>query len=166
MKKITLLSAVFLFGFISSCGTMMGTDAPVESRSMEKIFQAEGKTKNNIYISVNEWFVKNFTSAESVIEFQDKEAGKILGKYMFSYTEGIYYYDVRQTISVSIKEGIFKISFENPMFRVTGDALNGSGSGSVNFRPLIKEKGVERARLEWSNLSNDLSKYIKTNDTW
>jgi hypothetical protein len=38
--------------------------------------------KNSNYIKANEWMVESFNDAESVIQFTDKEAGVVKGKYI------------------------------------------------------------------------------------
>lgn len=82
-KSITYLTCIILAGFIlNGCATMMGAKAAPEMRTFEKVIEISDKSKDQIYIKANGWFVETFNSAESVIEFQDKEAGKIMGKYV------------------------------------------------------------------------------------
>lgn len=38
--------------------------------------------KNSNYIKANEWMVESFNDAESVIQFTDKDAGVVKGKYI------------------------------------------------------------------------------------
>lgn len=44
------------------------------------IVEAPGKTKNQIYIDVNTWFIHTFNSGKSVIQLNEKEAGVVVGK--------------------------------------------------------------------------------------
>jgi hypothetical protein len=84
MKKVLFLClTVLLSAFLYSCGTMMGVKASDEARRFEKVIDVSNLSKSDIYIKANAWFVETFNSAESVIEFQDKEAGKIMGKVCF-----------------------------------------------------------------------------------
>jgi hypothetical protein len=48
------------------------------SRSL--IIDSIPKTKEQIYIEVNNWFVHSFNSGKSVIQMNDKDAGVIIGK--------------------------------------------------------------------------------------
>ena len=48
------------------------------SRSI--VYEIPGKTKDQIYIEVNNWFVHSFGSGKSVIQLNDKEAGCVIGK--------------------------------------------------------------------------------------
>ncbi|WP_107822016.1 DUF4468 domain-containing protein [Mangrovibacterium marinum] len=47
----------------------------------EQVIEVPG-TKDELYVKANEWMVRSFNNAKSVIQFQDKEAGKIMGKYL------------------------------------------------------------------------------------
>src|SRR5574344_2909153 len=86
-KRVTILfsTAILLLVIASGCATMMGAKATPEMRTYKRIIEIPGQTKDQIYIRANSWFVETFNSAESGIEFQDKEAGKIMGNYVFSY---------------------------------------------------------------------------------
>lgn len=164
-KSITKVTfSVVVLMFLYSCGTMMGTVASPEMRQMEKIIEAEGNTMEELYVKTNSWFVRTFNSAESVIEYQDKEVGKIMGKYTFSYTEGIYTYRVRQTLSVDLKDNRARIVIDDPYFMVTGDALNGSYVGG-DYRVLETEKGLDRTRQEWESLIASLGQNLSIKDT-
>ena len=48
------------------------------SRSV--VYNIPGKSANEIYIEVNNWFVHTFNSGKSVIQLNDKEEGCIIGK--------------------------------------------------------------------------------------
>ena len=153
-----------LLPFVISCGTMMGAKAPKEMRSMEKIIELPNNSKDQIYIKVNSWFVETFVSAESVIEFQDKENGKIIGKFVYSYAEGVYTYDVRQVVDISIKDNKIKVSISNPFYKTTSGL--GEKYPNSTYRVLETKKGIERARKEWTILIESLVKYINEKSEW
>lgn len=44
------------------------------------VYEIPGKTKDQIYVEVNNWFIHSFGSGKSVIQLNDKEAGCIIGK--------------------------------------------------------------------------------------
>lgn len=163
--RITILSCTAILLLIASgCATMMGAKATPEMRAYERIIEIPGQTKDQIYIKANSWFVETFNSAESVIEFQDKEAGKIMGKYVFSYAEGVYTYSVKQTVNISIKDDKVRVIINNPLYKAT----SGMGETYYNatYSPLETKKGVERARTEWSELKTSLGNYLQKDDKW
>lgn len=161
--QLVLLISISL---LTSCATMMGTKASPEMRIFEKIIDIPDKTKNELYINANSWFVENFNSAESVIEFQDKESGKIMGKYVYTYYEGIYNHMVRQVISIDLKDNKVRITINEPYFKTIGDALNGIYASGANYRPLVSQKGLEKAHVEWNTLTNSLVEALRKSSNW
>ena len=164
-NTITFIICIISAGFIfNGCATIMGAKAAPEMRTFEKIIDISGKTKDQIYIKANSWFVETFNSAESVIEFQDKEAGKIIGKYVFTYTEGVYGYSVKQTVDLEMKDDKVRVKINNPLYKTT------SGMGetyyNTSYQALETQKGIERARKQWNELTTSLENYLNQNDEW
>ncbi|MDR1809196.1 MAG: DUF4468 domain-containing protein [Prevotella sp.] len=158
---LSVLFAVILYG----CGTMMGAAASEESRRFETIIDVPNLSKSDLYVKVNAWFVEKFNSAESVIEFQDKEAGKIMGKYVYTYSEGIYTYAVRQTISIDVRDNKLRFVVNDPYFKTTSGM--GQAYPDAQYSILKTQTGIDKARVRWEELSNSLSSYLNDNsDTW
>lgn len=166
IRKIGLLT-LFSSLFLVSCATMMGSKITDPSlREMEKVLEFPEQSQDDLYIKANAWFVETFTSAESVIEFQDKESGKIMGKYVFSYSEGLYFYDVKQTLSIDLRDGKVRAKIINPLFRATGDALNGRYAAIPAYKPLESVAGIDKARLEWLELIRSLQNHLNKDTSW
>ena len=151
---------------MTSCASMMGEKAAPELRKYENVVEVDSVLKDDLYVSVNSWFVETFNSAESVIEYQDKEAGKVMGKYVFNYTEGIYFYSVKQTISIDVKDNRYRIVINDPYFKTTGDALNGTYPERREYRILDTMAGVTKARSEWLKLEESLTSYLGNTSDW
>lgn len=167
MKKLfrfltlTLLSSIIFSGCNS---TLIGAKASPELMFFESILDITDKDKNEIYIKANSWFVETFNHAESVIEFQDKESGKIIGKYTFNYNEGIYSYMVKQTVDIEMKDQKIRIKIYNPFFKVTSGL--GETYHNAKYKVLETEKGIAKAQQEWKELSASLEAYLNTVDDW
>lgn len=132
-------------------------------RTYEKIVDLPNQTKNDLYIKANSWFVHTFTSAESVIEFQDKEAGKIMGNYTFDFGVGLDIYTIRQTISLDIKDNKIRVIISNPFYKLGRNTLTGL-SGS--YIPLESEAGISRCYPEWYKLIDSLEVSMKKDTSW
>ena len=80
MKQVILVLAVVLgTATLTSCGTArteLGSPQPKTKNVSNTIDQ------NSNYIKANEWMVTTFNNAQSVIQFSDKEAGVVKGKYI------------------------------------------------------------------------------------
>ena len=118
MKNLIYASLLVVLMVTNGCGLMSGVKADETLRTMEVIFDYPNKTNDQLYILSNTWFVEYFNSDESNIEFQDKENGKIAGKYTFQHGNDIYYYMIKQTISIDIKNEKLKLIFLNPVYKI------------------------------------------------
>lgn len=64
---------------------------------------------------------------------------------------------IKQTISIDIKNEKLKLRFLNPVYKTIG-----SGESPTNdYQPLLSQKSIDVARLEWTKASNSLDTYIK-----
>jgi hypothetical protein len=110
MKKILILL------LLSSCyvsRVQVNFDKP-----FEKVFEDINGTKNDLYVKSNEWMVKNFNDATSIIEFSDKEEGVLIGKYLIfgNIVNGLYGTQLDRRvyckIDIRVKENKARISIE------------------------------------------------------
>lgn len=152
-KIIVILSTISLLG----CSGLKVV--PKEERKIEKIFEVDGKNKKELYVAVNSWFVENFKNRKSVIQFQDKENGKVMGKYVFNYkttcflsTKNTWY---KQLISVDIKDGKARFIIKNPQYKIDND-----------YYRATRRKHIEKLKPKWKNLSTSFGMYINKDDDW
>ena len=158
-----MISILFI---VSGCAALNGPKAPESDKSIENIINLDGKSQDDIYISANGWFVDNFNSAESVIQFQDKEAGKIMGKYIFELQESTYFFRIKSTISIDIKDNKARVKIYDPMVAVVGDALNGIYPEAPSYKSEITVPVMAKAKIRWSELLADLEKNLNKKSDW
>ncbi len=135
MKKTFVLFSI-LFSIFASA-----QELPINEKtgkvSYEAVLQLEGMTASQIYIKGNEWFAKAFNSANDVIQMNDKEVGKIIGKGIIpvsslGYSAGSFHY----TISLMAKEGRCKYVITDIYHDGSGTTNNvGSGGAMRNIKP-------------------------------
>ena len=89
MKKLLMIA---LLALTASCGTTR-TFTYDALKPIAKTIKLDTDKDFN-YIRANEWMVENFVSAEDVIQFTDKEAGVVKGKYLFKkgFTTPVVHY--------------------------------------------------------------------------
>lgn len=81
MKRLSILLAVVIVSMVlKSCA--VGKTRTVNSPPPMSSDVMNTHDKNTNFIKANEWMVENFNNALSVIQFTDKEAGIIKGKYL------------------------------------------------------------------------------------
>lgn len=83
MKHVLLL-LFFLCATAMTCSAPKHLMKPVE---LSEVVDAPGLTKDEIYVDINSWMVEFFASRESVVQFQDKESGKVVIKFSHYFGE-------------------------------------------------------------------------------
>lgn len=162
MKKLFLFISIS-FTFFACVSTNIPTP---EETTFERIEENLDKSQENLYILSNQWLVDNFNNAESVIEFQDKENGIILGKYSYKtrvvQSLGFSTIDyVKSTIKIHIKDNAVKITISDPSVR------NNAGQYGINWRSPYSEdlKKVEYSARVNATMDNYFN-YIKSDFSW
>jgi hypothetical protein len=130
MKKVLRFGIV---GVIALLFVGCATTAEVWLNTFEenKVIKAPNKTKDELYVASNLWAVDAFGKSDSVIEFSDKEAGVIKGKYIHDF--GINFWDsfwssskyytanvdneVRFVISITCRDGEVEVKINNPIIK-------------------------------------------------
>jgi hypothetical protein len=87
---IHILIATGIMFTMLSCGATQITFS--ESEYHVEVFENLKGTQNELYLKANDWMIKQFRDATSVIQHSDKEEGVIIGKYLMSgaVSSGLY----------------------------------------------------------------------------
>ena len=163
MKKSIKVSALFLvITVFTSCATLTVVKIPTPEPTIKNVETESDKNSN--FIKANEWMVQSFNDAKSVIQFKDKEAGIVKGKYLLKagvvstspYTASIpSFYSI---ITIRVKDNLARIEIDAP-------------SGMYSFKVYGIEKGFTKEMFlaEASKLINNFDIYMKkksSNDNW
>lgn len=157
MKRLLLL---LVSTFLISCGSYQVKTTEVSIPPTEEIFELEG-SKNDLYVRSNKWMVENFNNAKSVIQFSDKEAGVVAGKYLIgtvgsmgtglasSYVGPTK--DVFAIITIDVKDNAAKISLTPENFQIME-------SGQLKNYGLTEES----MKSQLNGLITSFENYMKT----
>ena len=146
MKKILLVVMVVLMAmlFLGSCATLTGTGLTPEHARVVEIIDCPDVEQDYLFVLANSWAVDAFVSAESVIEYSDKEAGIIKGKYIISFSEGVYGYNVRSTITIEVKNGAARITIADPYRRITSGMGEYYPESTQPYRRMESAEGFDK----------------------
>ena len=142
MKKSILL--LFLFSSILSFGQKQKITMPIDSITnlitYSEVVTIDSVSKNELYSRAREWFAKTFNSSKSVIQMDDKENGKIIGKasmHVYHKALGSNFPSgyINYTISVYLKDGRYK--YEINGFNHIGELIKG-GNRIPDYGPCEK----------------------------
>lgn len=145
--------------FILTIATLLTSCSPAKLISVEPInknFQISG-TQDQLYIKANNWMVENFVNAESVIQFSDKKAGIVTGKYLlkrYPVADGLYGYEqlVYAIIKIQVKEGATKISIDPEDFK----------EGNNAYASMKYKYNKEIATQQITDLITNYENYMRT----
>jgi hypothetical protein len=136
---------------------------PIDKDSGEiiysKVTQTPGLSKNELFLYANEWFANSFKSSKDVIQFSDKESGKIIAKGNLdtSYrTLGmlIEIGYVSFTIEVATKNGRYRYIIKNFWHHKGISSVKSPG----DLR--IKKSGMQLSRKAWRSIKEQTNNKI------
>lgn len=151
MKKLFVFSVITLFSLTSLFGQNGMPNLPIDSVSgkityKEVVFVDSLSNKQELFSRAREWFAKAYKSSTSVIQMEDKENGKIVGKalipifykYMGMQPGG----NINYTISIYVKDGRYK--YEITDFYHTGINIGNYPipDGGACERLITEKKGM------------------------
>ena len=114
-----------------------------------QVIQAEGKTKNQLYVMLNYWFTATFNDANSVIKLNDKELGTIIAQgYVADIAQhaggtSAYNVSIKPVIKCDIKDGKVRVTYSVPYYdvvRIIGGGWMSAFGGNQNRPTRSDEK--------------------------
>lgn len=150
MNKLSILSCIFLLTFIKSMGQQQTDEKildtlhyafPLRDNKVyyERIVEAPGQTRDNLYKIVKSWGVSAFNSQKDILQADDKEGGIIAYKYFFKTifkapkvfgVEAVADWKYWQVMKIFLKDGKAKIVIDD----VTLNDIGYSGFTIETFR--------------------------------
>jgi hypothetical protein len=108
MKKI-FIPLAFLGILFTGCASQQ----PVAQSDMmyQEVVELDGKSQTEIYNSVLQALATMFNSSKAVIQYQDKDTGKIIGKGNVDVTYTIIPVTTCFTITIETKDNKMRVTF-------------------------------------------------------
>ena len=111
-KYIITFSLLIIFGCAGSLQVIE------TERKFQKTFDNLELNKSDIYIKSLQWLAKSFVDSKEVIEFQDENTGKIIGKGMSSVIFNPTLIapiniNIQYTLTIEIKDNKARITYSN-----------------------------------------------------
>lgn len=132
----TSLLALFMLIFLAPYAQNSTPNLPIDGESRRIVYTEvvqvdTSTTKNELYSRALEWFAKSYKSSKNVIQLEDKEGGKIVGKALMQVYHKALGKDyesghINYTISIYLKDGRYKYDIIN--FHHTGQLVRNGGS--------------------------------------
>ncbi|MEX0598936.1 MAG: hypothetical protein WD512_20800 [Candidatus Paceibacterota bacterium] len=162
MKKLLILGLLILI--TSSCSYRV-----YQSQEVQKTMEVTTGNED-LYIDVNTWMVETFNSAESVIQFSDKESGIVMGRYFFGTIstvcgkerkdkDGIYAItkkrvgaeDLYAIIKVQVRANKVKLTIQPEAFESPETSCDGALQKAIDTKVSLLGKSLEKYLRENKN---------------
>jgi len=131
-------------------------------RSFERVFEAHGHTKEQIFNGTKIWIAENFKSAKAVLEFENKEDGTLIGNGIIPYPcsglECIAKSDwkVPFTMRVDIKDQKFRLTFSNLHLSWPASYNSTFGAQPAHDGPIARQSDIDAIKPELLKLGDQL----------
>ena len=79
MKLLSMGAVIAAISITTGCSTMEQMKNPPMTE-YQKIVELPNTSQNDVYEGARQWFAKSFRDSNSVLKYQDKETGVIIGK--------------------------------------------------------------------------------------
>jgi hypothetical protein len=160
------LGLIFSLIISQSAFCQLSFDSTKKELIYSEVVQSPNNSSNQIYLNINEWFAKTYNSSNNVIQLNDKESGKIIGKGGFTISPIHQWgniktpqtFFVNYTLTIQIKDGKYKYEFSNITVRVTQENALFSIEAYYNIN---KEKLREEAAKSIKN-EKQLEKLVES----
>lgn len=150
MKKLNIIVLVVFTLLLASCTTIKTS----EVKGVTKVVEVSGASKDELFVKASSWLVDAFNSAKSVIQFSDKEAGVIKGKYRITFPQFLETGECEATFTVECKDGKCRLIIDDP-YNFRADDIY-----STRITNMTKE-GYESVTNDINALCLSFEKYLK-----
>lgn len=152
---VRYIFTVFIVLCISACAPQ--AIKPDQKVEFIKIIDTNGKSKDDAFSLVEQWFSETYNSSKSVINYKDRKTGVVVGR-------GI----TRANVGMGVANNLYyniKIEVKDGKVRFTGDGFNWVQGGS----PIIYQSSLDDAHNTLNRLYVNLTAYLNKsneNDIW
>lgn len=131
-------------------------------RTFERVVEAPGHTKEQIFNGTKIWIAENFKSAKAVLEFENKEDGTLIGNGIIPYPcsglECVAKSDWKApfTMRVDIKDQKFRLTFSNLNLSWPASYNSTFGAQPAHDGPIASQSDLDAIKPELLKLGDQL----------
>jgi hypothetical protein len=155
MKKKLLLSLIPFYLFSQS----ITIDEKTGLYSYSEILEFDNKTKSELFTKCNEWIALQYRSANDVIQFIDKDNGKIIAKGIIRIVVNGFEGNVRHTLIIDTKDNKVRATYTNFIYYA-------KGVPELNFEKKFswRNKVINETETKVLQSIKELTNYIEDNN--
>jgi len=159
MKKFYLVFLVLLI--LSQIGlSQVILDSETGKYTERKTLEFPNLTKDQLFDLALEWVALNYTSAQDVIQYSNKEKGKIICKGVFSTNLFFKSGWLTHTLTLDFKKGRVRYTFSDLSYYSSGSGNMKYESKSLWANP--RKKILKETNENFESSSTSLKKYLSS----
>jgi len=161
LKKIIIILGVI--SLLSGCAGMKPLTE--EQKSIERVVTLENVSQDVIFERTKMWIAENFVSAKAVLEYEDKDKGRLIGNGKMDYPcSGMSClakndWDVNFTMRVDVKDNKLRLRFTN-IYISWPASYDSLGSHPAQRVPMSTQGDVEDIKPALLAYGDRIKKYI------
>lgn len=168
MKQLAL-AGLLVFGLVG-CATTSATKGVEAFTTYQKVVEIPNTKQDAIYEGSRQWVAKNFKSANSVIQYQDKATGTIIGKgnmpYVCTGVDCVVSFppSLEFTFQVDAKDNKARVSFSDLNVHYPAGYSAMFGAVAETNKKIYKDEDIAKAKATLDSTINSLASDVaKTN---
>lgn len=156
--KIRTIRNVILVSFISllfGCATQQ----KFESTEIKQVVEVGNKDKETIFNSARQWFSEYFVSGKSVVDYEDKKEGVIIGNGIATIGTGplgLIEYKIKYQVRVDTKDSKFRASTK------VIEHMNSDTKSTYSVYSVSTER-ANNAEAHVKKIISELESYVSNN---
>lgn len=145
-----------------------GQDTANDALAYSKVIQVDSATSADLYGRARSWFADTYNNAKEVIQLDDKENGKIIGKGSIQYSNSTFSGNttgyVKYTLTIEVKDGRYKYSFTDYLHEAIPRQEQSFGllTNSVNCPYKLPWAGKGWKNKTWIDMKETVSTKTKS----
>lgn len=153
-----------LFVSVNAFAQTVAIDEKTGKYAKSGVVEVEGISKDDMYTKALEWIALNYKDAGAVIQFQDKESGKIIVKGAWTSFRWMKEGLMKHTLVLAFRDGRFKYDYTDFVY---WNAANGESSldGSIMSRKGFTEDIEYDSDRNIKSLTEHLKK-VSVEEEW
>lgn len=164
-----VLSSVFALTILTvnlfSQENIFPIDSTTGKITYSGIIKVDSINSQELYLRARIWFVHSFVSAKNVIQLDEKESGRIIGKGIFDVSDNnnhnsIVYVPIIGTVDFTVeiqtKDERYKYVFSDFSYKINGETEKDLKSSSV-FKNGMFQKRLD---IQWADIKQNTNMTI------
>lgn len=157
MRKIIILLLLLL-----SSSVLFAKNLKPEEVKYQEIVEFPGMDANLLYEKAKSSLVNHFNSSKAVIQYEDKEQGRIRGRGWTQVTYALTPVNTWYTITIDVKDEKLRITFTDMRLP---DIFSNKDDVTLMYLPMQLEKFSKQAKILIESIKNDIISDTE-NDDW